>query len=84
MNGMEMLALPLGSTVLPLLSSSLSLSLSSPLLSSVQDTVAFVTKPGGLVDHSRYMWAGYIVTAVVYIGYAVLLQRRIARTRRGR
>ena len=76
MTAMEMLALPVGSTVLPLLSSS--------LLSSVQDTVAFVTKPGGPVDTSRYMWAGYIVTAAVYIGYAVLLQRRIAHTRRGR
>jgi len=49
----------------------------------VQDTVAFVTKPGGPVDTSRYMWAGYIVTAVVYVGYAVLLKRRIARTRGG-
>lgn len=53
-------------------------------VTSVQDTVAFVTKPGGPVDTSRYMWAGYIVTAVVYVGYAVLLKRRIARARRGR
>jgi hypothetical protein len=48
-----------------------------------QDTVAFVPKAGGPVDTSRYMWAGYAVTALVYVGYALLIRQRMARTRRG-
>jgi hypothetical protein len=48
-----------------------------------QDTVAFVPKAGGPTDTSAYMWAGYAVTAVVYVGYAMLIRRRMARTRRG-
>ena len=42
---------------------------------------AYVTRPGGPPDTSAYMWAGYAIALVVYGGYIVLLQRRIARTR---
>ena len=48
-----------------------------------QDTVAFVPKVGGPTDTSKYMWAGYAVTALVYVGYALLIRQRMARTRRG-
>jgi hypothetical protein len=48
-----------------------------------QDTVAFVPKAGGPTDTSKYMWAGYAVTALVYVGYALLIRQRMARTRRG-
>ena len=53
----------------------------------VQDTtgtVAYVPKAGGPPDSSGYMWAGYAVTAVAYVGYIVLLLRRMARARTGR
>jgi len=51
----------------------------------VQDTagtVAFVPKPGGPPDTSAYMWGGYAVAAIVYVGYVLVLRRRIANTRR--
>jgi hypothetical protein len=48
-----------------------------------QDTVAFVPKAGGPTDTSKYMWAGYAVTAIVYVGYALLIRQRMTRTRRG-
>ncbi len=52
---------------------------------STQDTagkVAFVPKPGGPPDTSAYMWGGYAVAAIVYVGYVLLLRRRMANTRR--
>jgi hypothetical protein len=58
----------------------------APVAVSVQDTagkVAFVPKQGGPPDTSRYMWGGYAVAAIVYVGYVLLLRRRIANTRRG-
>ncbi|HYW32375.1 MAG TPA: hypothetical protein VE869_12765 [Gemmatimonas sp.] len=42
---------------------------------------AYVARPGGPPDTSAYMWAGYAIALVVYGGYILLLQRRIARTR---
>jgi hypothetical protein len=53
----------------------------------VQDTagtVAYVPKAGGPPDSSGYMWAGYAVTAAAYVGYIVLLLRRMARARKAR
>ena len=53
----------------------------------VQDTagtVAYVPKVGGPPDSSGYMWAGYAVTAAAYVGYIVLLLRRMARARKAR
>lgn len=53
----------------------------------VQDTagtVAYVPKAGGPPDSSGYMWAGYAVTAAAYLGYIVLLLRRMARARKAR
>jgi hypothetical protein len=44
----------------------------------------YVTRPGGPVDTSGYMWAGYAVTAIVYGGYIALLLRRLSRARKGR
>ena len=46
--------------------------------------VAFVPKAGGPPDTSAYMWGGYAVAAIVYVGYVVLLRRRIVNTRRTR
>lgn len=45
--------------------------------------VAYVPRPGGAVDTSAYMWAGYAIAALVYGGYIVLLRRRMARVRKG-
>ncbi|MES2523594.1 MAG: hypothetical protein V4617_12895 [Gemmatimonadota bacterium] len=42
---------------------------------------AYVARPGGPPDTAAYMWAGYAIALIVYGGYIVLLQRRIARTR---
>ena len=53
----------------------------------VQDTagtVAYVPKAGGPPDSSGYMWAGYAITAAAYVGYIVLLLRRMARARQAR
>lgn len=53
--------------------------------SAVQDTagtVAYVPKAGGPPDSSGYMWAGYAITAATYVGYIVLLLRRMARAKR--
>ena len=47
-------------------------------------TVAYVPKAGGPPDSSGYMWAGYAVTAAAYVGYIVLLLRRMARARKAR
>ena len=38
--------------------------------------------PGALPDNSGYFHAAYVVAAVVYLGYALLLVRRRARARR--
>jgi hypothetical protein len=38
--------------------------------------------PGALPDNAFYFHAAYVVAAVAYLGYAVLLLRRRARTRR--
>jgi hypothetical protein len=38
--------------------------------------------PGALPDNAGYFHAAYIVAAVVYVGYALLLVRRRARARR--
>ena len=38
--------------------------------------------PNGLPDNAVYYHAAYVVTAVVYLGYALLLVRRRARARR--
>jgi len=35
-------------------------------------------------DNGGYMVAGYVVTAVILVGYAVLLWRRAGRATRGR
>lgn len=56
-------------------------------VATVQDTagkVAYVPKAGGPPDSSGYMWAGYAVTAAAYVGYIVLLLRRMARARKAR
>ena len=58
----------------------------SLIVATVQDTagtVAYVPRAEGPPDTSGYMWAGYAVTAVVYVGYIVLLMRRMSRLRRG-
>jgi len=54
------------------------------VLTVLQDTVAYVTKPSGPPDSSAYMWAGYAVTAIAIGGYLVLMWRRMARERRAR
>jgi len=46
--------------------------------------VAYVTRPGGPPDTSAYMYLGYGVTAVIYVGYVLLIGRRLARARRAR
>ena len=38
--------------------------------------------PNGLPDNAAYYHAAYVVAAVVYLGYALLLVRRRARARR--
>jgi hypothetical protein len=48
------------------------------------DQVPYVARPGGPVDTSPYMWAGYAITALVYGGYIALLLRRLSRARKGR
>lgn len=48
------------------------------------DQVPYVPRPGGPVDTSPYMWAGYAVAAIVYGGYIALLLRRLSRARKGR
>lgn len=56
-------------------------------VATVQDTVgkvAYVPKAGGPPDSSGYMWAGYAITLAAYVGYTVLLLRRMARAKRGR
>ncbi len=50
----------------------------------LQDTsskVAYVARPGGPVDTSAYMWAGYAIVIVVYGSYIALLLRRNAKLR---
>ena len=47
------------------------------------DQVPYVPRPGGPVDTSPYMWAGYAVAAIVYGGYIALLLRRLSRVRKG-
>ncbi len=50
----------------------------------VQDTagkVAYVAKPGGPPESGGYMWAGYAVALGLYLGYILLMVRRIARSR---
>jgi hypothetical protein len=47
------------------------------------DQVPYVPRPGGPVDTSPYMWAGYAVAFIVYGGYIALLLRRLARVRKG-
>lgn len=42
---------------------------------------AYVPKAGGPPDTSGYMWAGYLIAAVVYAGYLTVLLRRAARER---
>jgi hypothetical protein len=39
-------------------------------------------QPGGLPDNAGYYHAAYVVAAVVYLGYVLLLVRRRARARR--
>ena len=48
------------------------------------DQVPYVARPGGPVDTSPYMWAGYAITAIVYGAYIALLLRRLSRAREGR
>ena len=48
------------------------------------DQVPYVPRPGGPVDTSPYMWAGYAVAFIVYGGYIALLLRRLSRARKGR
>ena len=38
--------------------------------------------PGAFPDNAGYYHAAYVVAAVVYLGYALLLVRRRARARR--
>jgi len=51
---------------------------------SQEQGVAYVTRPGGPPDTSGYMSLGYGVTAVIYVGYVLLISRRIVRARRAR
>jgi hypothetical protein len=39
-------------------------------------------QPGALPDNAGYYHAAYLFAALVYLGYALLLVRRRARTRR--
>ena len=52
--------------------------------SSQEQGVAYVTRPGGPPDTGGYMSLGYGVTAAIYVGYVLLISRRIARARRAR
>jgi hypothetical protein len=52
-----------------------------PISRAVQDTVAYVPRPGGPVDTSAYMWAGYGIVWLTLAVYLLLLFRRIARVR---
>lgn len=52
-------------------------------LAAVQDTVAYVPKVSGPPASEGYMWAGYVVALGCYVGYIVLMARRIARSKRG-
>jgi hypothetical protein len=45
------------------------------------DKVAYVPRAGGPPDTMSYMWAGYVIAAVVYGAYIVLLLRRTARVK---
>ncbi len=47
----------------------------------LQDTVAYVPRPGGPVDTSAYMWAGYGIVWLTLAMYILFLFRRIARVR---
>ena len=47
----------------------------------VQDTVAYVPRPGGPIDTSAYMWTGYAIVWLTLALYLVLLFRRMARVR---
>ncbi|MBL0939230.1 MAG: hypothetical protein IBJ03_10060 [Gemmatimonadaceae bacterium] len=53
------------------------------LLRVAQDTTAYVAQRSGPPDTESYMWAGYAIALVCYIGYIVLMARRIARSTRG-
>lgn len=58
----------------------------APMALVIQDTagkVPYVPRAGGPPDTSSYMWAGYVITALLYGGYIVLLARRMSRARRG-
>jgi len=46
--------------------------------------VAYVTRPNGPPDTSGYMYLGYGVTAAIYVGYVLVIRRRIARARGSR
>lgn len=45
--------------------------------------VAYVARPGGPPVTTNYMYAGYAVAAVLYVGYVTLLVRRVVRDRAG-
>ena len=54
-----------------------------PMIASrdVQDTVAYVPRPGGPIDTSAYMWTGYAIVWLTLVLYLVLLFRRMTRAR---
>lgn len=70
-----------------LLVTSVSAASKSPSIPIVQDSssgAAYVARPGGPPDTAAYMWAGYAVALAFYLGWILLMARRIGRLYRSR
>lgn len=45
-------------------------------------SAAYVVKQGGAPDTTAYMWAGYGVAFALYLGYVLLLLKRISQAKK--